>query len=127
MTIAALTSIISGNILYRGAGGIAIGRERFELAGHAGGHVLRAFCEMDDIGLLRDVTLSLDEAWRPLDAFCRITRAGVVEAAVTGCRRLCGLAGVSASDEHAMATSATAGKIALCTQLYCRTVAPASS
>jgi len=81
MTIAALTSIISGNILYRGAGGIAIGRERFELAGHAGGHVLRAFCEMDDIGLLRDVTLSLDEAWRPLDAFCRITRAGVVEAA----------------------------------------------
>ena len=81
MNAPALASIISGRIHYRGGAGSTIGQESFEIARHAGGHVLRAFCEMDDIGLLRDVTLSLDPDWRPIDAFCRITRGGVVEAA----------------------------------------------
>ena len=76
----ALTALTAGKILYRGGSGAVIGRERFEIAHHAGGHTLRALCEMDDIALLRDVTVSLDPAWRPLDAFCRISRAGVVEA-----------------------------------------------
>lgn len=76
-----LASLVAGTILYRGGDGTPVGRERFEIARHAGGHVLRALCEMDDIALLRDVTLSLDRDWRPIDGFCRITRSGVVEAA----------------------------------------------
>lgn len=63
-----------GRIAYRNAAGAEIGRERFELIAHGGGHILRAFCEMDDIGLLRDVSMAMDRDWRPLDGFCRITK-----------------------------------------------------
>jgi hypothetical protein len=52
--------LTSGRIAYRDGGGAEIGRERFEIVSHHDGHVLRAFCEMDDIGLLRDVTIALD-------------------------------------------------------------------
>jgi hypothetical protein len=76
MTGTALTVIVAGRIAYRGPTGAEIGRERFELAHHAGGHVLRAFCEMDEIGLLRDVSLSLGLDWRPRDGFCRIIKHG---------------------------------------------------
>ncbi len=72
----ALRRRISGEIRYRGPEGVDIGRETFEIAEHAGGRTMRALCEMDDIGLLRDVTLALDPQWRPLDAFCRITKDG---------------------------------------------------
>jgi hypothetical protein len=68
----------SGWIAYRAADGRSVGRERFELVTHGGGHVLRAMCEMDEIGLLRDVTIATDADWRPLDGFCRLTRAGAV-------------------------------------------------
>jgi hypothetical protein len=50
-------------------------------------------------------------------------RAGVEEAVVTGWRRLCGLAGVAASEEQPMARITTVGRITLCTPLYCRTIA----
>ncbi|WP_044562171.1 hypothetical protein [Azospirillum sp. B4] len=70
-----------GQVLYRDATGGIVGREWFELCHHAAGHTLRAFCEMDDIGLTRDVTLALDETWRPIDGFCRITERGQVTAA----------------------------------------------
>jgi hypothetical protein len=72
--------LTSGRIAYRDGGGAEIGRERFEIVSHHDGHVLRAFCEMDDIGLLRDVTIALDCGWRPLDGFCRITKGGHVAA-----------------------------------------------
>jgi len=65
-----------GRIAYRDGTGAEVGRERFQLLRHAAGHSLRALCEMDDIALVRDVTLSLDPEWRPLDGFCRITQSG---------------------------------------------------
>lgn len=81
MTMAALSRMVAGRIIYRDGSGADIGRERFELADHAGGHTLRALCEMDDIALLRDVTIALDLDWKPLDGFCRVTKAGRTAAA----------------------------------------------
>jgi hypothetical protein len=74
--------MISGRIAYRRRNGEEIGRENFELRHHAGGRLLRAFCEMDDVGLSRDVTLAMDQDWRPLDGFCRIIRDGATESAI---------------------------------------------
>lgn len=77
---------ISGRIVYlAGDARQAVretGRERFELIASAAGVTIRAFCEMDDVALTRDVTLAMDDQWRPLDGFCRITRQGVREAAL---------------------------------------------
>lgn len=67
---------VAGEIAYRAPDGEAVGRERFELLSHAGGHVLRALCEIDETGLIRDVTLAMDPDWRPCDAFLRLTRTG---------------------------------------------------
>ncbi|WP_133243844.1 hypothetical protein [Sphingomonas pokkalii] len=75
------TSLRSGTIAYRGADGVETGRERFELIAHPGGHILRAMCEIDAPALVRDVTLAMDAAWRPLDGFCRIHLAGRCAAA----------------------------------------------
>ena len=81
LTIApALSRRIEGRIAYRAADGAELGREHFDLSSHAGGHVMRALCVLDDVDLLRDVTLSMDADWRPLDGYCRLTRAGVNEA-----------------------------------------------
>lgn len=71
-----IESGICGAIAYRAADGAIVGRERFELLSHAGGHVLRALCEIGDTGLVRDVTLAMDPAWLPLDAFLRLTGDG---------------------------------------------------
>jgi hypothetical protein len=70
------TGSISGSIAYLSGDGVETGRESFDLIRHPGGFVLRAICEMDDVDLLRDVTLAMDPLWRPLDGFCRITTAG---------------------------------------------------
>lgn len=72
--------LTSGKIAYRDGAGMEIGRERFELVHHDRGHVLRAFCEMDDIGLLRDVTIALDERWRPVDGYSRVMNGGRIAA-----------------------------------------------
>ncbi|MBU2879004.1 MULTISPECIES: hypothetical protein [Aliiglaciecola] len=77
----ALEKYISARIAYWGRDNTLIGRESFSLASHAQGYSFRAFCEMDDIALLRDVTMSLDRNWSPIDGFCRITTAGQVVAA----------------------------------------------
>lgn len=69
-------TLITGRIAYRGGDGTALGEERFELCHHAGGHTLRATCELDDIGLLREVSMTMDAHWHPLDAFSRIIRGG---------------------------------------------------
>lgn len=65
----------AGQIGYFGPAG-ETGRERFEIVPHPGGCTVRAFCEMDDLGLTRDVTLSLDTEGRPRDAFVRVIRHG---------------------------------------------------
>lgn len=62
-----------GRIAYLRDGQGERGREWFTVTVHADGcRTVRAQCEMDDIGLLRDVTYSVDGAWRPLDAFVRL-------------------------------------------------------
>lgn len=57
------------------------GREWFERIDHprTGASTLRAFCEMDDAALTRDVTYFLDHDARPLDAFCRVTVDGAIK------------------------------------------------
>jgi hypothetical protein len=51
-----------------------IGREWFAVTVMPdGSRTLRAHCEMNDDGVLRDVTYSIDAAWRPLDAFIRLS------------------------------------------------------
>ncbi len=67
----------AGKIGYYGPEG-ENGREWFEMVPHAGGRTLRAFCEMDNVGLSRDVTMALDAQSRPLDAFVRIIQHGAV-------------------------------------------------
>ncbi|WP_439533255.1 hypothetical protein [Polymorphobacter sp.] len=66
-----------GRISYRDANG-ETGREWFEMVRHAHGRTLRAFCEMDDMDLSRDVTIALDAQSRPVDAFVRVIRGGAV-------------------------------------------------
>ena len=49
------------------------GREFFSVTVQPDGtRTLRAQCEMDDDRLLRDVTLTVDAGWRPIDAFIRL-------------------------------------------------------
>lgn len=67
---------VSGYIAYLAPDRLEVGRERFELLSRSGGFTLRAFCEIDEIALTRDVTLAMNRAWRPLDGFCRITKNG---------------------------------------------------
>jgi hypothetical protein len=54
-----------------------IGREWFTITRFPGGdRTVRALCEMDEDGILRDVTHSVDAAWKPLDAFVRLSLHG---------------------------------------------------
>lgn len=41
-----------------------------------GRRTIRATCEMDDSGMLRDVVYTVDEAWRPIEAFVRVELLG---------------------------------------------------
>jgi hypothetical protein len=51
-----------------------MGREWFTHTVHSDGRrTMRTLTEMDDDDLLRDVTFSVDEKWRPLDCFIRLT------------------------------------------------------
>jgi hypothetical protein len=85
MTSAAVARTVSGRIAYRSNTGAETGSERFEIVSHPGGHVLRAFCDLASIGLLRDVSIAFDLDWRPIDGFCRIIKAGSVAAASWFC------------------------------------------
>jgi hypothetical protein len=40
-----------------------------------GSRTLRTCCEMDDASVLRDVTYTIDAAWRPVDAYIRLSVA----------------------------------------------------
>ncbi|MBM3504552.1 MAG: hypothetical protein FJX65_11825 [Alphaproteobacteria bacterium] len=62
-----------GRIVYREKSG-EIGGEHFVITGHSdGARTHRALCAFNDIELLRDVTYSVDAAWRPTDSFVRLT------------------------------------------------------
>ncbi|EJL33983.1 hypothetical protein [Novosphingobium sp. AP12] len=71
---------VRGHISYL-RDGVETGREWFERIDHpqTGASSLRAFCEMDDAALTRDVTYFLDAFSRPVDAFCRVTTGGAVK------------------------------------------------
>ena len=60
-----------------GREGVERGREHFAITLHGdGARTLRAQCEIDDPPpVLRDVTLSFNAAWQPLDCFVRLTVA----------------------------------------------------
>ncbi|MCC2976541.1 hypothetical protein LK533_07615 [Sphingomonas sp. PL-96] len=81
----ALSRRLQGSIAYRAGDGAQVGRETFDLCSHPGGHILRALCVLDDVDLLRDVTLSLAHDWRPQEGYCRVTRGGRTEG-VLWCR-----------------------------------------
>ncbi len=72
-----MSDFYAGLIHYLGPEGVN-GREWFEMVPHAGGRTLRAFCEMDNIGLTRDVSMALDAHSRPVDGFVRIIQDGRV-------------------------------------------------
>lgn len=63
-----------GVVRYTGDESGERGRERFAVTVHGSGErTIRAVCEMDDSEVLRDVTYTVDAAWRPVDAFVRLT------------------------------------------------------
>lgn len=74
------SDFLAGTILYLRKG-METGREWFERVRHGddGTATLRAYCEMDDAGVTRDVSYLLDGNSRPIDAFCRVTRGGVLQ------------------------------------------------
>lgn len=62
-----------GRMVYL-TGGKETGREFFSVTVQPDGtRSLRAQCEMDDDRLLRDVVLTVDADWRPVDAFIRLS------------------------------------------------------
>ncbi len=66
-----------GRIDYIRDGAGNSGREWFSVTVQPNGNrTLRAQCEMDDIGLLRDVVQTLDGDWLPVDSFVRLTKDG---------------------------------------------------
>jgi hypothetical protein len=64
----------SGKVLYLTDGKGEMGRETFYVTIQPDGtRTMRAVCEMDDDRLLRDVVITVDKDWRPVDAFVRLT------------------------------------------------------
>ena len=65
---------IRGKINYGTEDGGETGREWFTTTIHANGHrTIRTLTEMDDRGVLRDATMTVDKDWHPLDCFARVT------------------------------------------------------
>lgn len=69
--------IQSGRIAYRDAGGRETGYETFDLIAAQGRRLLRALCVMEDIGLIREVSIGMGDDFRPRDGQCRIWQGGV--------------------------------------------------
>ncbi|RVU06989.1 hypothetical protein EOE18_03255 [Novosphingobium umbonatum] len=74
--MAALSSHLRGRIAYRDAAGGETGHEWFDLIAGQGCRLLRALCVMDDIGLMREVSIGMGADWRPTDGQCRIWQDG---------------------------------------------------
>ena len=63
-----------GKLLYLTDGQGEMGRESFNITIQPDGtRTMRANCEMDDDRLIRDVILTVDKEWYPLDAFVRLS------------------------------------------------------
>lgn len=71
---------LSGRIAYFAEGGRVWGQERFSMSIHRYGRTVRALCELDDVGLLRDTSWSLDASWKPQEGFFRTLAYGVTTA-----------------------------------------------
>ena len=70
-------STYRGKIVYLTDGVGEEGREYFTVTVQPdGSRTLRAQCEMDNDGLLRDVIYSLDGQWQPEECFVRLTIGG---------------------------------------------------
>lgn len=68
---------IAGIIEYVTDGIGRTGVEHFRITrGSDGGRRLRAYCEMHDDRLVRDAMLSVNDAWRPLDAYVAVAIDG---------------------------------------------------
>ncbi|MBM3504154.1 MAG: hypothetical protein FJX65_09790 [Alphaproteobacteria bacterium] len=66
---------VRGYIRYATSEGGESGREWFTITVHGNGHrTFRTMIEYDQLGMLRDVTHTCDERFRPLDAFVRQTK-----------------------------------------------------
>lgn len=78
----ALNQRLTGRIAYRASDGRELGREFFEILTHNGGRILRALCAMDDVSLIRDVSLSMRPDWTPEEGTCRITKNGAQESSL---------------------------------------------
>lgn len=77
MAVTALHRAYRGSMVYRTHGIGETGREHFSVTVQPDGtRTLRAQCEMDDDTLLRDVILTVDAAWRPVDAYLRLAIGG---------------------------------------------------
>jgi len=73
---------IRGKILYVGDTSGERGREWFTYTIEAdGARTVRAMCEMDDSGILRDVTYVMDAQFRPLEAYNRVSIKGISQGA----------------------------------------------
>jgi len=63
-----------GKVLYLTDGAGEMGREMFYVTIQPDGtRTMRVVCEMDDDRLLRDVVMTVDAAWKPVDAFVRLS------------------------------------------------------
>jgi len=72
----------SGKVLYLTDGIGEMGREMFYVTIQPDGtRTMRATCEMDDDRLLRDVVMTVDKDWQPVDAFVRIS----IQETLSGC------------------------------------------
>lgn len=66
-----------GRIAYLDPARTETGSERFSVTRYAdGSRTARCECHFDDVGLVRDVTLTLDPQWRPRDAYLHINHQG---------------------------------------------------
>ena len=63
-----------GKLLYLTDGQGEMGRENFHITIQPDGtRTMRATCEMDDDQLIRDVILTVNKEWYPLEAFVRLS------------------------------------------------------
>jgi hypothetical protein len=68
---------IRGRIAYLDLERCETGSEWFSVSRYAdGSRTARCECQFDDVGLVRDVTLTLGADWRPIDAYLRINHQG---------------------------------------------------
>ena len=69
--------VYRGKVSYISDGQGEMGREWFTVTiAPNGDRTMRAQCEMDDFQLLRDVVVTVNVDWNPVDAFVRLTRSG---------------------------------------------------